>query len=143
MTYETLDKNYAKTLLTDLFRYSNYIDQKVISDFFNEIVQHNDLDESLKYSEKLSKTFRIILDGLEQKKNKEQAEANQPIIVNGHELTRDYYSLRTEATVILGESAPTLNKRVNEGLLKCLPEFSTKKISKEELYNYHIKYQEL
>lgn len=58
-------------------------------------------------------------------------------IVNGIALKKDYYSLRTEAPKILRESASSLNKKANDGIMSTLPGFSTKKVSAEEIYRYY------
>jgi hypothetical protein len=143
MIYEKLDKEYIKILLTDLFNNSNLIDQNIINSFFSEYVNNKNVDEAINASKEISMAFRIICYGLEKKKEEKENPVQQKLFVNGYELTKDYYSLRTEAPKILGESAPTLNKRVEENILQCSPEFPTRKISKEELYRYHKKYQSI
>lgn len=64
-------------------------------------------------------------------------------IINGIELKKDIYSIRSEADKILRESASSLNEKANKGIIKILPEFKTKKISAAEMYRYYCAYKKI
>jgi hypothetical protein len=143
MSQDEKNKNYTKILLQKLLEYRMYIDYELIEDSFysalNADVESSATEEIIKFSNTFTRDLYLITSQIEKDK-KGKGHNTQKYVINGFELTRDYYSIRTEAPRILGESAQTLNSRVNRGIIKCLPEFSTKKASAEELYNYYIKY---
>jgi hypothetical protein len=143
MSQDEKNKNYTKILLQKLLEYRMYIDYELIEDSFysalNADVESSATEEIIKFSNTFTRDLYLITSQIEKDK-KGKGHNTQKYVINGLELTRDYYSIRTEAPRILGESAQTLNSRVNRGIIKCLPEFSTKKASAEELYNYYIKY---
>jgi hypothetical protein len=120
-----------------------YIDYDLIEDSFysvlNSEIKSSTTEEIIEFSDSFTRDLNLITSQIENEK-KTKGHKTQKYVINGFELTRDYYSIRTEAPRILGECAMTLNSRVNQGIIKCLPEFSTKKASAEELYNYYIKY---
>jgi hypothetical protein len=120
-----------------------YVDYDLIEDSFYSTLaadkNSSTTEEIIKFSNTFTKDLYLITSQIEKEK-RTKGHNKQKYIINGFELTRDYYSIRTEAPKILGESAQTLNNRVNQGIIKCLPEFNTKKASAEELYNYYLKY---
>jgi hypothetical protein len=143
MSQDEKNKNYTKILLQKLLEYRMYIDYELIEDSFysalNDDEESSATEEIIKFSNTFTRDLYLITSQIEKDK-KGKGHNTQKYVINGFELTRDYYSIRTEAPRILGESAQTLNNRVNKGIIKCLPEFSTKKASAEELYNYYNKY---
>lgn len=143
MSQDEKNKNYTKILLQKLLEYRMYIDYDLIEDSFYSVLnadnQSSTVTEIIQFSDSFTRDLNLITTQIENNK-KTKGHNTQKYIINGFELTKDYYSIRTEAPRILGECAVTLNNRVNQGIIKCLPEFSTKKASAEELYNYYIKY---
>ena len=143
MSQDEKDKNYTKILLKKLFEYRTYIDYDLIEDTFLSVLkddnQSSTAAEIVDFSDSFTRDLELITSQIE-KERMTKGQIPQKYIINGFELTRDYYSIRTEAPKILGESAQTLNSRVNQGIIKCLPEFNTKKASAEELYNYYVRY---
>ena len=143
MSQDEKNKNYTKILLKKLFEYRMYIDYDLIEDSFYSVLnddnQSSTATEIIEFTESFTRDLTLITSQIEKEK-KTKGSIMQKYVINGFELTRDYYSIRTEAPKILGESAQTLNNRVNQGIIKCLPEFSTKKASAEELYNYYLKF---
>ena len=143
MSQDEKDKNYTKILFQKLLEYRMYIDYDLIEDSFysalNADEESSTTEEIIKFSNAFTRDLYLITSQIEKDK-KGKGHNTQKYVINGFELTRDYYSIRTEAPKILGESAQTLNNRVNKGIIKCLPEFTTKKASAEELYNYYLKY---
>jgi hypothetical protein len=143
MSQDEKNKNYTKILLQKLLEYRMYIDYDLIEDSFYSVLnadnQSSTISEIIQFSDSFTRDLNLITSQIENEK-KTKVHNTQKYVINGFELTRDYYSIRTEAPKILGECAMTLNTRVNQGIIKCLPEFSTKKASAEELYNYYLKY---
>jgi hypothetical protein len=143
MSQDEKNKNYTRILLQKLLEYRMYIDYDLIEDTFysalNTDNKSSTTEEIINFSDSFIRDLNLITSQIDKEK-KTKAHITQKYVINGFELTRDYYSIRTEAPRILGESAQTLNDRVNKGIIKCLPEFSTKKASAEELYNYYLKY---
>ena len=143
MSQDEKNKNYTKILIKKLLEYRMYIDYDLIEDSFYSVLnadnQSSTISEIIQFSDSFTRDLNLITSQIENEK-KTQGLNTQKYVINGFELTKDYYSIRTEAPRILGECAVTLNNRVNQGIIKCLPEFSTKKASAEELYNYYIKY---
>ena len=143
MSQDEKNKNYTKILLQKLLEYRIYIDYELIEDSFysamNADNKSSTTKEIIEFSDTFTRDLNLITSQLE-KEEKTKGQDTKKYIINGFELTRDYYSIRTEAPRILGESAQTLNIRVNQGIIKCLPEFRTKKVSVQELYNYYMKY---
>ena len=143
MSQDEKNKNYTKILLRKILEYRKYIDYDLIEESFYDVLNSGKtsftVEEIIQFSETFSCDLSLISSQIE---SEEEAKDHQTkkYIINGFELTRDYYSIRTDAPRILGESAQTLNSRVNNGIIKCLPEFRTKKVSVQELYNYYIKY---
>lgn len=142
MSQDEKNKNYTRILLQKLLEYRMYIDYELIEDsiysVLNEDIQSSTSSEIIEFTDSFTRDLNLITSQI-QKETKTKG-YKQKYIINGFELTRDYYSIRTDAPKILGESATTLNSRVNQGIIKCLPEFNTKKASAEELYNYYLKY---
>jgi hypothetical protein len=143
MSQDEKNKNYTKILLQKLLEYRMYIDYDLIEDSFysvlNSEIKSSTTEEIIEFSDSFTRDLNLITSQIE-KEGRTKGTNSKKYIINGFELTRDYYSIRTEAPKILGECAMTLNTRVNQGIIKCLPEFSTKKASAEELYNYYLKY---
>ena len=143
MSQDEKNKNYTKFLLHKLLEYRRYIDYDLIEDSFYSVLnddnQSSTATDIIEFTDSFTMDLTLITSQIEKDK-KTKGSNMQKYVINGSELTRDYYSIRTEAPKILGESAQTLNDRVNKGIIKCLPEFSTKKASAEELYNYYLKY---
>lgn len=143
MSQDEKNKNYTKILIKKLLEYRMYIDYDLIEDSFYSVLnadnQSSTISEIIQFSDSFTRDLNLITSQIENEK-KTKGLNTQKYVINGFELTKDYYSIRTEAPRILGECAVTLNNRVNQGIIKCLPEFSTKKASAEELYNYYIKY---
>jgi hypothetical protein len=143
MSQDEKNKNYTKILLQKLLEYRMYIDYELIEDsiysVLNEDNQSSTSMEIIEFTDSFTRDLNLITSQI-QKEKKTKGHIMQKYVINGFELTRDYYSIRTEAPRILGESAQTLNSRVNQGIIKCLPEFNTKKASADELYNYYLKY---
>ena len=143
MSQDEKNKNYTKILLQKLFNHRIYVDYDLIRDsifsVINDDIKSSKTDEIIEFSDSFTKDLSLIISELEKGKNPKGL-ISQKYVINGFELTRDYYSIRTEAPKILGVCAMTLNTRVNQGIIKCLPEFRTKKVSAEELYNYYLKY---
>lgn len=143
MSQDEKNKNYTKILLQKLLEYRMYIDYDLIEDSFYSVLnadnQSSTISEIIQFSDSFTRDLNLITSQIENEK-KTKSPNTQKYVINGVELTKDYYSIRTEAPQILGECAVTLNNRVNQGIIKCLPEFSTKKASAEELYNYYLKY---
>ena len=143
MSQDEKNKNYTKILLQKLLEYRMYIDYDLIEDSFysalNADTKSSTIEEIIEFSDTFTRDLNLIASQVG-KEVKTKGHTTQKYVINGFELTRDYYSIRTEAPKILGESAQTLNSRVNQGIIKCLPEFNTKKASAEELYNYYLKY---
>jgi hypothetical protein len=143
MSQDEKNKNYTRILLQKLLEYRMYIDYDLIEDTFysalNTDNKSSTTEEIINFSDSFIRDLNLITSQIDKTK-KTKGHNTQKYVINGFELTRDYYSIRTEAPRILGESAQTLNNRVNQGIIKCLPEFNTKKASAEELYNYYLKY---
>ena len=143
MSQDEKNKNYTKILFQKLLEYRMYIDYELIEDSFysalNEDNKTSMTEEIIKFSDMFTRDLNLITAQIDNER-KTKGQKARKYVINGFELTRDYYSIRTEAPRIIGESAQTLNSRVNQGIIKCLPEFSTKKASAEELYNYYMKY---
>ena len=143
MSQDEKNKNYTKILLRKLLDYRKYIDYDLIEESFYDALKSDNRSLTTKEIIEFSETFSCDLSLITSQIEKEEETKSfnmRKYIINGFELTRDYYSIRTDAPRILGESAQTLNNRVNRGIIKCLPEFRTKKVSAEELYNYYSKY---
>jgi hypothetical protein len=143
MSQDEKNKTYTKILFQKLLEYRMYIDYELIEDTFYSALNTDEestaTEEIIKFSNTFTRDIYLITSQIE-KERMGKGLNTQKYVINGFELTRDYYSIRTEAPKILGESAQTLNTRVNQGIIKCLPEFNTKKASAEELYNYYLKY---
>jgi hypothetical protein len=143
MSQDEKNKSYTRILLQKLLEYRMYIDYDLIEDSFysalNADNQSSTKKEFIEFSDSFTRDLNLITSQIADE-DKIKGQISQKYVINGFELTRDYYSIRTEAPKILGESAQTLNSRVNQGIIKCLPEFNTKKASAEELYNYYLKY---
>lgn len=142
MSQDEKNKNYTKILLRKMLEYRKYIDYDLIEESFYDALNSDKTflttEEIIQFSEMFSCDLSLISSQIEREEAKDHQ--TKKYVINGIELTRDYYSIRTDAPRILGESAQTLNSRVNHGIIKCLPEFRTKKVSAEELHNYFIKY---
>ena len=144
MYYDKTNKEYIKVLLSNFFEHSEYIGRDVISEFFNEyLTPEKDLESMIASSDQLLKNIEIMLYGLKVKKKKEEMKQQKNYVINGYELTKNAYSLRNEAPDILGVSHATLNTHEKQGKIKCLPEYPTKKVSPEELYNYYLNYHKV
>jgi hypothetical protein len=144
MSQNEKDKNYVKFLLEELFKCRQVMDFELLSEVIDETTNSGDGNSELKSYSEFVASFTRDLNLVFYLKKKETEKINskpKKYVVNGIELTRDYYSVRTDAPRILNVSAQTLNGRVNAGIIKCLPEFETKKISAEELYNYWVAYE--
>ena len=143
MSQDEKNKNYTKILLQKLLEYRMYIDYDLIEDSFysalNANIKSSITEEIIEFSNSFTRDLNLIASQIEREKRTNEHNMTK-YMINGFELRRDYYSIRTEAPKILGESAQTLNNRVNQGIIKCLPEFKTKKASAVELYNYYVKY---
>ena len=143
MSQDEKNKNYTKILLRKILEYRKYIDYDLIEESFYEVLDSDNTsfttEEIIQFSESFSCDLSLISSQIEREEEAKDHQTKK-YVINGFELTRDYYSIRTDAPRILGESAQTLNSRVNQGIIKCLPEFRTKKVSVQELYNYYIKY---
>jgi hypothetical protein len=143
MSLDEKNKNYTKILLRKILEYKKYLDYDLIEESFYDILNSDNTsfttEEIIQFSETFSADLSLISSQIEREAETKEHKTKK-YIINGFELTRDYYSIRTDAPRILGESAQTLNSRVNNGIIKCLPEFRTKKVSAEELYNYFIRY---
>jgi hypothetical protein len=144
MSQNEKDKNYVKFLLEELLKCRQVMDFELLSEVIDETTNSGDGNSELKSYSEFVESFTRDLNLVFYLKKKDTEKINskpKKYVVNGIELTRDYYSVRTDAPKILGISAMTLNSRVNDGTIKCLPEFDTKKISAEELYNYWVAYE--
>jgi hypothetical protein len=143
MSQDEKNKNYTKILLRKILEYRKYLDYDLIEEFFYDVLNSDKTsfttEEIIQFSETFSADLSLISSQIDREAETKEHNTKK-YIINGFELTRDYYSIRTDAPRILGESAQTLNSRVNNGIIKCLPEFRTKKVSAEELHNYFIRY---
>ena len=141
MSNDEKEKNYVKVLIMKLLEKRNLIDYEIIDECLNEIFANDKssftIDELKEFTDSFSENLNVVAYQISEK-HKRTSEKKK-FEINGIELTRDYYSVRTDAPRILGISAPTLNKRVNEGNINCIPGFKTKKVSSEEMYNFYIK----
>jgi len=142
MSNDEKEKNYVKVLIKKLLEKRNLIDYEIIDECFNEVFEYDrssfTIDELREFTDSFSENLNVVTYQISEKHKR--ASEKKKIVINGIELTRDYYSVRTDAPRILGISAPTLNKRVNEGTISCIPGFRTKKVSSEEMYNFYIRY---
>jgi hypothetical protein len=144
MSQDEKDKNYVKFLLEELYKCRQVMDFELLSEVLDETINPEDGNSELKSYSEFVESFTRDLNLVFYLKKKETDKNNskpKKYVVNGIELTRDYYSIRTDAPRILGISAQTLNSRVNDGTIECLPEFDTKKVSAEKLYNYWVNYE--
>jgi hypothetical protein len=143
MSQDEKNKTYTRILFQKLLEHRMYIDYDLIEDSFYSALNADNKSstkkEFIEFSDSFTRDLNLITSQIAEE-YKIKGQISQKYVINGFELTRDYYSIRTEAPKILGESATTLNSRVNQGIIKCLPEFNTKKASAEELYNYYLKY---
>ena len=143
MSQDEKNKNYTKILLQKLLEYRRYIDYDLIEDSFYSVLnddnQSSTTTEIIEFTDSFTRDLNLITSQIE-KEEETKGHDSKKYVINGFELTRDYYSIRTDAPRIIGESAQTLNTRVNSGIIKCIPEFRTKKVSAQELYNYYTKY---
>ncbi len=141
MSNDEKEKNYVKVLIMKLLENRNLINYEVIAECFNEVFEYDkssfSIDELNEFTDSFSRDLNVVTYQINEK-HKSRSEKKK-FVINGIELTRDYYSVRTDAPRILGISAPTLNKRVNEGAISCIPGFRTKKVSSEEMYNFYVK----
>jgi len=142
MNNENFKNDYTQTLLTKLWRENPTMEYSTLDTFVNNLLFNEKynltIDQVSDFVDSITRNFEVIM---MRKKN----EITNPTahIVNGIELTRDYYSLRTEAPKILRESAASLNTKSNNGILQLLPGFKSKKISAEEIYRYYCDYKKL
>jgi hypothetical protein len=144
MSQDEKEKNYVKFLLEELLKRRQIMDFDLISEVIDESLNSGKANYGLETLSEFATSFSRNLNLVFYLKKKETYNINSKpgkYVVNGIELTRDYYSIRTDAPKILGISAMTLNSRVNDGTIECLPEFETKKISAEELYKYWVNYE--
>jgi hypothetical protein len=143
MSQDEKNKNYTKILFQKLLEYRKYVDYELIEDSFYSVLNSENKSsttvEIIEFSDAFIRDLNLITSQIE-KEEETKGQNSQKYVINGFELTRDYYSIRTDAPRIIGESAQTLNSRVNSGIIKCMPEFRTKKVSAQELYNYYINY---
>jgi hypothetical protein len=143
MSQDEKNKSYTKILLKKLLEYRMYIDYDLIEDSFYSVLNDEDkfstTEEIIEFSEGFIRDLNLITSQIE-KEEETKGHDSKKYVINGFQLTRDYYSIRTDAPRIIGESAQTLNSRVNSGIIKCMPEFKTKKVSAQELYNYYLNY---
>lgn len=139
MQHEQLNNDYTQSLLIKLYQENKKFDYSTLDLFVNNLLYNKRFNCTIEQVSEFTNSLTRNLDVIMMRKKEEIANPKH-YIVNGHKLDRDYYSLRTEAHIILGISAPTLYKKVEEGLIKTLPGFKQKKISAEELYNYYCRY---
>lgn len=139
MTQDEREKNYTKILLQKLIENKEFINYDLIEECFSNILKSGNrsstLDQVSQFTESFSRDLNLALYQIKEEKNI-QATQRGKYVINGIELCRDYYSIRTDAPRILGVTGQTLNSKVNQGIIKCLPGFKTKTVSPEELYNY-------
>jgi hypothetical protein len=143
MSQDEKEKAYTKFLFHKLFENRHFLTYDLVEECIKEVMNSENRSSTLEQISQFSDSFTRDLNLIVyQVVNDEENQINRTCkyIINGMELTRDYYSIRTDAPRIIGETAQTLNSRVNKGIMKCLPQFKTKKVSAEELYNYYIKY---
>lgn len=139
MQNEELNDDYTQSLLINLFQKNKKFEYSTLDLFVNNLLYNKNFNCTVEQVSEFIYSLTRNLDVIMMRKKEEITNPKQ-YIVNGHVLDRDYYSLRTEAGIILGESAQSLNNKVNKGIIKTLPGFKTKKISAEEMYNYYCKY---
>ena len=139
MTQDEREKNYTKILLQKLIENKEFINYDLIEECFSNILKSGNrsstLDQVSQFTESFSRDLNLALYQIKEEENI-QATQRKKYVINGIELCRDYYSIRTDAPRILGVTGQTLNSKVNQGIIKCLPGFKTKMVSPEELYNY-------
>lgn len=142
MNNENFNDDYTQTLLTKLWMSNPMIDYGTLDTFINNLL-HNEvhnctIEQVSEFTESLTRNLEVIM----MRKKKEIAKPKS-YMVNGIELKKDYYSLRTEAERILRESPSSLNRKANEGIINILPGFKSKKVSAEEIYRYYCDYKKL
>jgi hypothetical protein len=139
MQNEQFKNDYTQTLLTKLWHQNREFEYGTLDQFINNLLYNKNnnytIEQVSEFTNSLTKNLDVIM-----MRKKEEIANPKLYIVNGYELNRDYYSLRTEAATILGVSPPTLYKKVKDGTIKILPGFEQQKISAEELYNYYCRY---
>lgn len=143
MTQDEKGKNYTKILLQKLIENKEFIDYGLVEECFNNAlksgIRTSTLGQISQFTESFSRDLSLVLYQIKKEENI-KGEQKKKYVINGIELNRDYYSIRTDAPKILGITGQTLNSKVNQGIITCLPGFKTKVISATEMYNYWKKY---
>lgn len=142
MNIEEFKNDYTQTLLTDLWIENPTFEYSTLDSFVNNLLYNPayncTLEQVSAFTKSLSKNLEVIV----MRKIKETT-GPKAYIINGIELKKDYYRLRTEAGYFLGESPSSLNKKANKGIIKTLPDSKTKKISAAEMYRYYCEYKKV
>ncbi len=136
MLNEDFRNDYTLTLLTKLWIENPVMKYSTLDTFVNNLLYNKKynltVDQVSDFVDSITRNFEVIM-----MRKKNEIINPKTYIVNGFELKKEYYSLRTEAPKILRESAASLNSKANNGIIKLLPGFKTKKISAEEIYRYY------
>jgi hypothetical protein len=130
---------YTQSLLTDLWKENPTFDYSTLDAFITNLL-HNEtynctIEQVSDFVKSLTRNLDVIL-----MRKKDEITKPSTYIINGIELKKDYYSLRTEVGKILRLSASSINNKANEGIIKTLPGFKTKKVSAEEIYRFYCTY---
>jgi len=130
---------YTQSLLTDLWKENPTFDYSTLDTFVNNLLYNEyyncTVDQVSDFVKSLTRNLEVIL-----MRKMEEISKPKTYLVNGVELKKDYYSLRTEVPAILRMSATSLNTKANQGIIQVLPGFKSKKVSAEEIYKYFCTY---
>lgn len=130
---------YTQSLLTDLWKENPTFDYSTLDTFVNNLLYNEyfncTVDQVSDFVKSLTRNLEVIL-----MRKIEETSKPKTYLVNGVELKKDYYSLRTEVPAILRMSATSLNTKANQGIIQVLPGFKSKKVSAEEIYRYYCTY---